>query len=506
MAALLSALLSACLSLAPSAHASPLFELAGDAGGAGGFAARHTGPGGFSTYFNPSLLPLATPQLSVRAMILLERIDIHVAPRNDASTLVPVTAVGAFHDDGNFTPVTPPPVPTSWLQSGCTSDCDTGLVDSPASPRPRQAQGGGRQTVVYAGLGLVQPIVDRRLVLGFSMLVPTTTFIGAHAFYNDEREQYFTNSLHPELYGDRLTPLSVAFGAGSEILEGLSVGLSFSLNLNNGARTPTFVPEATAYEELELSNRISVQPSVAPHLGVTYRPIDAVGLTATLHTEQALEVEAAFSSLLPDGSEQLAVRRFTHHFVPLTVSLGASYSLQLDDHTLSTVAGINFARWSTYRDRHNVVPTGRSRFSDRFQPTVGLAHAMGPWTSGVQMTWLPSPVPTQAGRSNYVDSDRWGFAATLRRRVVLGGVAIQVGVAVQAHHLVHRSHSKRRTEVGPPLADAVVDEVPDNAVEKLDPDQPVEPRIGLQTNNPGFPGFASSGWILGGSLDLTVEL
>ena len=46
--------------------------------------------------------------------------------------------------------------------------------------------------------------------------------------------------------------------------------------------------------------------------------------------------------------------------------------------------------------------------------------------------------------------------------------------------------------------------MPDDAVEKLNIDQAVVPRDGLQTNNPGFPGFASEGWLLGGSLYVAI--
>src|SRR6185503_16853521 len=71
--------------------------------------------------------------------------------------------------------------------------------------------------------------------------IPLGEFTTARGFYNDEREQFFTNSLHPELYSDRLTATSLAFGAGVGILENLSVGLSFTLNLTNTAQSKTYV-------------------------------------------------------------------------------------------------------------------------------------------------------------------------------------------------------------------------------------------------------------------------
>jgi hypothetical protein len=49
----------------------------------------------------------------------------------------------------------------------------------------------------------------------------------------------------------------------------------------------------------------------------------------------------------------------------------------------------------------------------------------------------------------------------------------------------------------------VRDEVPDDAVVI---DQPLAGRSGLQTNNPGFPGYGSSGWVHGGGVYLSIDM
>jgi hypothetical protein len=49
----------------------------------------------------------------------------------------------------------------------------------------------------------------------------------------------------------------------------------------------------------------------------------------------------------------------------------------------------------------------------------------------------------------------------------------------------------------------VKDELPDDAQIS---GEPVASAAGLQTNNPGWPGFTSGGWILGGTRTLTVAL
>jgi len=48
---------------------------------------------------------------------------------------------------------------------------------------------------------------------------------------------------------------------------------------------------------------------------------------------------------------------------------------------------------------------------------------------------------------------------------------------------------------------SVVDEVPDDAVVG---GAPLPGREGLQTNNPGWPGFSSAGWVLGMAIALNL--
>jgi long-chain fatty acid transport protein len=49
----------------------------------------------------------------------------------------------------------------------------------------------------------------------------------------------------------------------------------------------------------------------------------------------------------------------------------------------------------------------------------------------------------------------------------------------------------------------VKDEVPDDGVLS---GEPIDGREGLQTNNPGWPGYNSGGYIASGSLYITVML
>ena len=84
---------------------------------------------------------------------------------------------------------------------------------------------------------------------------------------------------------------------------------------------------------------------------------------------------------------------------------------------------------------------------------------------------------------------------------------MKLGASFQLHGLVPRYQRKLNTPTVPEgtvvAPDRVKDELPDDA--QLS-GEPVAAAKGLQTNNPGWPGFSSGGFILAGSLYLTVTL
>jgi hypothetical protein len=51
----------------------------------------------------------------------------------------------------------------------------------------------------------------------------------------------------------------------------------------------------------------------------------------------------------------------------------------------------------------------------------------------------------------------------------------------------------------------ILDELPDGSIFGST-HEPVPGAQGLQTNNPGWPGFASEGWVWGGGITLGVPL
>jgi long-chain fatty acid transport protein len=498
------------------ASASPLFELVGGAQGRGGFNARVTGAGAASTYFNPALRPDARKGLELGVFVLGDQIHITIDARDSSAQCqagacdVPVvfgTGPESFrHADG--TTLGSPTVPTDWLENGRpSSDTSDALA-----ARPRGQGGEGDQLRAYQMIGLVSPVFGERLVLGFYAMVPLSEFTTATAFYNDEREQYFSNSLHPELYSDRLTATSLAFGVGSRLNEKLSLGVTLTLSLTNRAQAPVYVSNLSNLDTVLLDSDIGVQASVSPHFGVAYDPTPRLRLSGTVHTKQAFEIETGFQYFLATGSEQSASVHFTHAYMPLTFAAGAELGLPSDFALVGTLA---FARWSQYRDRHSEAPHPDYAWSDTLSFSVGGRHQRGAFGSFLDLTYQPTPVPPQTGRSNYVDNDRLGVAGGFGYEFELWGGHFELGLQLQAQRLLARHVTKFVTPDNPqPNANLpgfgnanypqlVIDEVPDDAVDGQLGD-PIAGRDGLQTNNPGFPGFGSEGWLLGGALNLSI--
>jgi hypothetical protein len=348
-------------------------------------------------------------------------------------------------------------------------------------------------------LGLVNQILDEHLVLGFHALLPVGDFTTANAFYNDEREQFFSNSLHPEMYSDRLTATSLAFGLGSQVIDRLSLGISFTLNLTNTADARTYVRDPINYDELFVATDVEVRASVSPHFGILYDALDWLHFSGTVHSEQRFTIDTGVAAALPSGQESETTRTSVHSILPWTFGLGTVVDLNRGaTHEFGVAGSLRYALWSDYRDRHGERPEddpeGGFAFDDVFSGSLGVRHHSGSVETFVDVNYQPTPVPKQIGRKNYVDNDRIGAALGGQYGFSLAKLNFKAGGQVQAHRLLHRYQRKDDS--------LMVDELPDDSVDGSG--QPIPGAGGLQTNNPGWPGFASDGWILGGSLTLSL--
>jgi long-chain fatty acid transport protein len=493
--------LAGLLLLAPSpARASPLLDTMGPVGGNAGAQGVVSGPSAASTYFNPALLVDAAPAVLVSLALLSEQIGVTLDGRRGGD--VPLSVGGRDILGPGLSPIPNDAVPTPWLESGCAAGTDSGSCPAPGfAARPRQAQGTSGRTRSYLTLGLVAPLVKDRLTVGLYGMLPLGSFTTARSFYPDEREALFSNSLHPELYGDRLTAVSVAAAAGFKLLERLSVGAGLSIALANTATSATYVRDSSDYDKLLLDTDVTTHVNVSPFVGVRYAPVTWMRVGGTIHAPESFDIDTSITAALPSGTESGTTRHDVYDWTPWRVAFGAEADVvRRGAYTMSLTASVRYALWSAYLDRHGQKPTEYGAdlaWNDTMSGALGVRHVWGPARAHIDGTYDPSTVPDQVGRSSYVDNDRVGLHAGADVEITLGREKIRPGVSVFGSRLVRRHVTKDDARIK--------DELPDGAVFGATHD-PVPGAAGLQTNNPGWPGFASEGWLWGGALTIEAPL
>jgi hypothetical protein len=481
-----------------AASAGPLFELA--FGDGANYVPRAAASGARAAYFNPALLVEAPSGASLGFVLLVERLEIDVAARDsvaaceDAACDVPeIDGAGpeSFrHEDGSS--LEQPTLPTVWLESGRGGTSGLGA-------RPRQAADTGDSEHGYLALGLVQATLDERFAFGLSALLPVDGFMASRAFYADEREQFFGNSLHHELYGDRLQAADLAFGAGVRVIDELAIGASLTLGIASTAHAPVYVSNLGDLDTVLLDSNVSVGLSLAPHFGVAFTPARWLRLSATAHSPQGTKIETSFSYVIATGIEQQASQSFHIGYLPWTFGLGAEATFgEPARGEWSIAASGTYALWSDYRDRHDERPSGRYEWSDVLGAALGVRGRLQQLSGYVSGAYAASPVPPQTGRTSYVDSDRITAGLGASYDFPLWSMTTTVGLDLLLHRLLPREVSKRTSGAG-----AVRDEVPDDAVGGT-PRGAIAGREGLQTNSPGFPGFSSEGVIFGGGARISL--
>jgi hypothetical protein len=499
IAALLS--LGAGASLTTRAEASPLFETMGPVGSDGAMSPSAAGASAASTYFNPALLIDAEDSALFGFAVLSEQIALTLDGRKGGAE-VPLAVAGRDVLGGDGQPISNATVPTQWLDQGCDEGTRKGQCSAPAfGARPRQSRGSSGNTRAYVALGLVRELIHDRLKLGLYGLVPVSRLTTASTFYNDEREALFSNSLHPELYGDRLTAISLSAAAGFKLLDTFSVGIGVSLGLTNAASSATYIRDSSNYDSLLINNQVGVTVAASPQIGVSYKPFSRLRFGGALHAPEAFVIDTTIGATLPSGAQSGATKSEVHDFMPWRASFGVEADVvNRARWGLGLAASAKYGFWSAYLDRHGASPSTYGSdlaWKDTLTWAAGVRPKYGPARGWIDMQYAPSPVPDQIARSNYVDNDRVGMALGTDVTVEVGGARLRPGLSLVGYRLIRRHNTK---------VDArMIDELPDSAI-YAGSREPVPGAAGLQTNNPGWPGFASEGWVYGGTFTLDVLL
>jgi long-chain fatty acid transport protein len=461
--------------LAPgAAQASSTLEIIGATAGGNQITARVLSRGPAVTYFNPSLLPEATPKIEAGFFGLATQSNIRLKAR----------PVGVDVTKSIYNTNTPDPPRIAPL---ATADLPNQRSNTDAD-----------DNVVYAAIGMVRPLAGKALVFGFYAFLPVRAFLDQKGFLADEREQYFSNQLHFELLGDRLDVSTITFALGSQLSDWISVGAGIDVSIFTVSKVTVYVPDALDQKNVLLAPDIHTDSRFKPYFAATLHPSARSSVVGTLHfpfanTTQG-ENDLRFWQPLDPGQSRTTQQGYviSQGSEPLRIALGGSYcGRYLPDGRAPWEIGVQLLgeRWSQYHTRQGDHPL------DRWNDTVSVAVGGGFLWRDRHVTadigYVPSPVPDQTGRTSFVDNSRLVASAGIEGPVRFLGRELEAGITLFAAYFLPRSVTK-----DPNAAHPVLDEFPDDTIDKTT-NAPAADAVGLQTNNPGYPGWKSTGYMVG---------
>ncbi len=477
----------AAVLLLSNLNASSVLELMGAFDSPNAFTARIISTGAEAAYFNPAYIVMQEDSFKLGFGMMIQSKTINHFNRlkgYDVSEEIYNASVSEISGNGKYVPL----ATNDLINKRGSADYDTfdGIIT----------------------VGAVKSIIKNWLGAGVYALIPVAGIQTQEPFFNDEREQYFSNSLHFELYGDRLKQFSMAFALGGKVGDFLKLGAGLSVSTYTVTQNRVFVPDGTDPKTQIINSKMKVGSSVSPYFSFVANPFLGFNLTGTFHfprntgvVELNNEMQVWNWDYGDDSKKYLAASStMTAGYQPIKFSIGMFYDFVVAGYTISPMAAFEWSRWSTYVNRHGERPL--DKWDDVFSGMGGLHVKHRQRKAAIDLAYIPSPVPAQDGRENYVDNDRLGFSVGYTEYFHFESFSIGGGISSSVQWLLKKTETKdkeRSEEDG-----GLVDEFPDDAVNYADMAAGFPTAKGLQTNNPGFPGWESSGFVMG--IGISVEV
>ncbi|MFO0659890.1 MAG: hypothetical protein U0165_08680 [Polyangiaceae bacterium] len=359
------------------------------------------------------------------------------------------------------------------------------------------------------------------LRVGALVIAPLTGSDAANVLthYDDEREAAFSNRVSLVRFGQWDRILAMIVGAGYQPTSWLAVGAAAQFSASAVARVKVYIPDAAVQSAANTTLSTSVSTSWRPVIGARFIPSDKLAIGLTWRGESYIDVDGASEVTLwnyhESGTDKTQLKRTTQRF-PVVVDyepMEVSASIGTHLGPVTAQATVTWQQWSNFLDQHGIRPQDVAVL-----PTIGTTTTAPQDTSryafhntvavhgGAQVKILrdaevviggayrPSPVPAQTGRTNFADSDLVAITLGQRCDFTVRGVLLTLSTSLQLWHMLPRTTHKDPS--------GVVDEFPDSSRGVRDGRQMSE-ATGLQTNNPGYPGYTTSGLLLAGSATLS---
>ncbi|MDY0059845.1 MAG: hypothetical protein RBU45_08555 [Myxococcota bacterium] len=442
---------------------------------------------------NPALLTAIPPGLELGSLFAYTSVSARLLPK-PPGTDVPLSYYSSDVGVASTTHMTDRPLPT---------------IELPVRRHDNEIA----QLDEYLILSLGDDFGVPRLRVGLLLALPLSGMADIHSHYDDELAQFNSNTVHFTRFGEWDRVFTGFGGAAYDLTDWLSLGLALQVATQTVVDMRTYVPDSRVSSTVIADTRMQIESGLRPVAGLALRP--GAGLHLGLTWRSALKVQSDAKTRMAlwnyhesadDEESGLARLKVSETAVPMVFNfepLEVGLALGGEFSRLRVQALVSWQRWSRFLDHHGRTPAEAAAFdpvnpgdlpidssdfafSDVFAFNGGLSYNYWrDWVVHLGGAYQPSPVPAQVGATSFADSDLLLLALGHRLGLRLAGLPLQLELAVQLWRLVDKTVHK-----DPAL---VRDEFPDGARTILEL-QPMPESEGLQTNNPGFPGYLLTGW------------
>ncbi len=324
----------------------------------------------------------------------------------------------------------------------------------------------------------------KNFAFGYGIYLPTNRIHLEKSYFPDERERYFTNKIHPELYGVRSEGESIYLGSAYKIFSNLSIGAGTIMKINSFAPSYQYLPSITKTDQMYLNLSAEEKVKLFPVAGIYYSPMYNLKMGFSYRSSTYFKIVSRsyteVKGLTEPGKPNVSEEIFNFQFTPNEYSCSLTY---IHSNILFT-SDFVYEEYSKYRDSHNQKPV--VPFNNIVSAHFGTEYVYNDFLllrGGY--VYRPTPVPEQNGRSNYADTDvhylslggglKWNYESW------------RLHLDIYSIFMLFEERKNKKS---------------DNALEPvIDEDKYTD---GLQSKNPGYPGFTISGFGYGGGISLSI--
>ncbi|MCB9738247.1 MAG: hypothetical protein H6747_03195 [Deltaproteobacteria bacterium] len=357
----------------------------------------------------------------------------------------------------------------------------------PTSMLPPTRSAGAPSVADQLGIGATWRL-SPHLALGALAVLPAGAMVQGALSYTDERGAVLGWGPRWVRFEANDAAPALAMTLAASPWDGLAFGIGAWVSQVTVADADTFVSTLGGDGRVPIALQTRVETSLALRLGVRLGGAHRrwlVGLS--VQQERGLVVvsrsRVTIRGIGDAGPELEQSDSGTIGWVPTRADLFARWRGD----------GWRFAAGLTWRDGDGTMGAADG---GAFEPRAAASFALAEgWDGIVGAAYSQAWAPAQTGRSNWIDNDTLAGSIGASWRSVRSFGVLRVSAGLRLDWLLPRTHDKDPASI-PDEVPALVDPGTGAAIAGTD---------GLQTNNPGYPGYRSDGWIVGTSLTVSLQ-